>query len=795
MLANVSLSIALCVMAMSQELPTLTVESDDTVIDRSCRVVIPADTLIADANADGVIQIGAADIVVEFAPGSVLRGSPPGSRPDEYKGFGIRVNRHANVTIRNARISGYLGGLWATDADGLTLENIDASDSRRAHLKSTPVAEDGSDWLWPHVNDENEWLNNYGAGIYIEDSDNVTVRGCKVRHSQNGLCIDRVNDANIYDNDFSFNSGWGLAMWRSCRNVISRNACDFCVRGYSHKVYNRGQDSAGILMFEQNCDNVLAENSATHGGDCFFGFAGREALGDIWWEHERGRLRKELGPRGIKESRERLAEELGIEWLDPEKVHDDRVIDKLIVVPPKVAQRHKHRGNNNNLLIGNDFSYAPAHGIEMTFSFGNKFIGNRMAENAICGVWGGYSQDTYIAGNTFEGNGEMGYGLERGGVNIEHGKNNRVVHNKFHKNKCGVHLWWDPEGDFADKPWGKANGSDSIGNVIAANEFVGDDLAFHFRMHLDGERPKQGANEVTIGSNVVRGVGNEIDADEKSVVNRKPALKVAPLETPDHPVLGNTRPVGARKELRGRQNIIMTEWGPWDHQSPLVRQIDSTGDSITYDLHKLPAAPTVQDVKGPVAAKVVIPGGEGLAKLTVVADRPGVYPYKFTVKAGDFEKLFEGTLVNAIWDVTFFKWTKDVDPRKDLDGWRKLAHGDTAVTAKAKQLMFKYGGGGPSHQNLSEEFKAANLGGDYFGMIAKTKLPLPKGKWEFTTTSDDGVRVTVDGQPVIENWKWHPPERNAGTFEIETDKTIEIVVEHFEIDGYAVLELQIARSQ
>ncbi|MBK7406429.1 MAG: hypothetical protein IPJ41_17980, partial [Phycisphaerales bacterium] len=53
------------------------------------------------------------------------------------------------------------------------------------------------------------------------------------------------------------------------------------MRGYSHGVYNRGQDSAGILFFEQCSENVIAENSATHGGDSFFGFGGREALGEV----------------------------------------------------------------------------------------------------------------------------------------------------------------------------------------------------------------------------------------------------------------------------------------------------------------------------------------------------------------------------------------------------------------------------------------------------------------------------------------------------------------------------------
>ena len=63
--------------------------------------------------------------------------------------------------------------------------------------------------------------------------------------------------------------------------------------------------------------------------------------------------------------------------------------------------------------------------------------------------------------------------------------------------------------------------------------------------------------------------------------------------------------------------------------------------------------------------------------------------------------------------------------------------------------------------------------------------------WEFTTLSDDGIRVIVDGKPVIENWAWHGPTRDAGTLELGEDKTIEIEVEHFEIDGYAVLELAI----
>ena len=726
-----SLVIASTVWALAaQELPTVRVTADNVTISQSCAVVISPNAIIEDADGNGVIQIVASDIMVEFAEGSQLRGSPRDVPPDEYKGYGIRVDGQSNVTIRGARISGFWCGIWATKAEGLTLDAVDASDNRRARLKSTPAAEDGGDWLFPHDNDQNQWLQNYGSAIYVEDSNRVTVHDCRVRHGQNALCIDRVKDSKIYDNDFSFNSGWGIAMWRSSRNTISRNACDFCVRGYSHGVYNRGQDSAGILMFEQNCDNVIAENSATHGGDCFFGFAGREALG---------------------ESGERPAD-----W-------------------------YKRRGDNDNLLIANDFSYAPAHGIEMTFSFGNVFWGNRLVENAICGVWGGFSQDTLIVKNQIDGNGEMAYGLERGGINIEHGRSNRILANSFQNNKCGVHLWGGPVGDFAQKPWAKANGIDSKDNVVAGNRFAGDDLAFHLR----------GPGELAVGDNSFEDVKEQMSQDAEHIV--RSGIDVNNTPKPQYTAYGTSKPVDARPHLRGRRNIVMTEWGPWDHESPLVRMIQDDGDSIRYDLHNM-GKRVMASIEGSNVTWQHLPPEttrSGIA-YEIRATAPGVHPYLLQVKSGGWRQDIRGTLISTTWDVRFFKWDKTTDPRENIGTWRELSRGESAVSGQIKRLTLKYGWSGPSEQNLSEAITAAKLGNDYFGMTAKTRLPLTSGTWEFTTLSDDGIRVIVDGKPIVENWAWHGPTRDTGTLELGEDKTIEIEVEHFEIDGYAVLELAIA---
>src|SRR4051812_26391001 len=321
----VNLAFALLAAFQPGDLPIVTVSSDHTPVTRSCIIRVAPDGVIADADGEGVIQINADNVTIEFEKGTVLKGAVAGTGPkqtpwDQLAGCGVRINGHKNVTLKNLDIAGFKVGIRATNADGLKIETANIRDCFRQHLKSTPQAEDSGDWLWPHANDQHEWVTNYGAGACIEDSKGVAIHDLSVRRTQNGIILDRVCNTSVYDNDCSFLSGWGLAMWRSTDNTIARNAFDFCVRGHSEGVYNRGQDSAGILCFEQCSRNTFNENSVTHSGDGFFGFAGKEAIG---------------------------------ETPAPDPKFDSA-----------------KAGCNDNIIINNDFSYAPAHGLELTFSHG-----------------------------------------------------------------------------------------------------------------------------------------------------------------------------------------------------------------------------------------------------------------------------------------------------------------------------------------------------------------------------------------------------------------------------------------
>jgi hypothetical protein len=78
---------------------------------------------------------------------------------------------------------------------------------------------------------------------------------------------------------------------------------------------------------------------------------------------------------------------------------------------------------------------------------------------------------------------------------------------------------------------------------------------------------------------------------------------------------------------------------------------------------------------------------------------------------------------------------------------------------------------------------------DRFGTLARTRITFPAGTWRIRTLSDDGIRVWIDDELVIDDWTWHPPKEHTYEFTVDAEREVPIRVEHFELDGYAVLTL------
>ena len=404
-------------------------------------------------------------------------------------------------------------------------------------------------------------------------------------------------------------------------------------------------------------------------------------------------------------------------------------------------------GCNRNLLVENDFSYSPAHGIEMTFSEGNQLVRNRLFENAICGVWGGYSSGTVITRNEFNGNGGMAYGLERGGINMEHAADNLILRNRFVNNKCAIHLWWNHNAALMKLPGVAGTERGVTGNVIANNH-----IEINRNVPFKNLRPDAKLIALQLRDSDGAHVTNNSFFDNSVILTHPQAVKFAvkpgceprtegripAFRIPAFNPLGQTRPIGKRQHLRGRDQIIMDEWGPWDHESPLLRPSKGVADAVAYDVFGLKRALRVEVLEGKVISTIEAGKANEPIRVTLQA-RSGVTAYRAKISAGDFQKEIQGTIIAVRWQVKFFPWK--VDPRENLPAWRELANTPDAVAVTASALDFPFGFGGPRDLKLSEELRKRGPGSDHFGLIARTDLKLPKGRWRFRTLSDDGIRV------------------------------------------------------
>jgi len=133
--------------------------------------------------------------------------------------------------------------------------------------------------------------------------------------------------------------------------------------------YSRGCDSAGILLREQSDSNVVTDNDVSFSGDGFF-LSGQP-----------GYVRPSIG----------------------------------------------------NLVLRNDATRSYHNAFESTFSFGNRFIGNR-ADSSAYGFWLGYSTANAVEDNTI-------IGTQQAGIAIEHGQDNVLARNIIIGGAVGIRLF------------------------------------------------------------------------------------------------------------------------------------------------------------------------------------------------------------------------------------------------------------------------------------------------------------------------------------------------------------------
>ena len=692
-------------------------------------VKIKKQTYRFDAPAEidkAVVIIEGNNITVDFN-NAILSGSNSKKGPDEFFGIAVYIRSGKNITIKNLKAKGYKVALIARGVSNLIIDNCDLSYNYRQHLNSTQEKEDISDWLSHHKNENDEWLR-YGSAMYLRGCEFFTIKNSKVTGGQNALMLTESNHGKIYNNDFSYNSGVGIGMYRSSFNTIAYNKINFNVRGYSHGVYNRGQDSAGILIYEQSNSNYFYKNSVTHSGDGFFLWAGQTTM--------------DSGEGGC----------------------------------------------NDNVLNGNDFSYAPTNGVEMTFSR-NIVTANRIYE---CdhGLWGGYSFNSVIAGNQFRSN--------RIAIAIEHGQENEIHHNIFLQNKEAIRLWGRKE---QPADWGYAKNRDTKSRdyIISNNNFTSNEIALNlnrtehiiFFDNIDNDNEKLLKTDSTVIN--IDTVWND-DISER--FSRDSTEFVPDITNPQNAFKGNGL-------LAGRKNIMMTEWGPYDFRSPIIwntNPVDTLGNMKfniigpkgKWKIKNYRGVKNISKTQGvfpDTLTAEIVPGertdiyieleysGESITT-TLGKVIPAKTPYKFF-----FKKFFQPIDFDVVWYAYDFNTHDPIKTGQVIPPNIRLRPVKTETTTKLDYAW--WGGIKNEDQNYPQ-----------FVTIANGIAEFEKGTYEIGVTWDDAVRVYMDGKLLIDEWN---PSKY--TFDESPNKKVKLsiegkhsfTVEHVELKGFATLSLKIIK--
>jgi hypothetical protein len=105
---------------------------------------------------------------------------------------------------------------------------------------------------------------------------------------------------------------------------------------------------------------------------------------------------------------------------------------------------------------------------------------------------------------------------------------------------------------------------------------------------------------------------------------------------------------------------------------------------------------------------------------------------------------------------------------------------NAVLTRTDATINFDWGNGSPA-ANVPVDHFSARWTGQVQAQFSET--------YTFYTTSDDGVRLWVNGQLIIDNWTDHAPTENSGTIALVAGQKYDIKMEFYENGGGATAKL------
>ena len=444
-------------------------------------------------------------------------------------------------------------------------------------------------------------------------------------------------------------------------------------------------------------------------------------------------------------------------------------------------------GANDNLFYENDFSFAPANSMEATFSR-NVFARNR-AQGSDYGLWGGYSYESRILDNDFSRN--------RIGIAIEHGQKNAIIGNLFDAHVTAVQLWANHV-EPSDWAYPKHRDTRSIGYTIARNRIdsarVGMRISDTRESTISDNRMARVDSAFALNDTASLIIqGNEPNASTPRGTTKWPRSdhdSLAPA-----PIAGAWSAFGDSLARRDRSAMIVTEWGPYDWQSPLLWPVDSSrrtplslrvlGPAGSWRVARRRGIERLSKDHGTIGDTVVvtpIPGRDDWRLTLEYRGRePITSPRGEHIAAGrPYQFWYERLTPKTSWDVRFYAWGDSTDPRSRPNAFRRLADGAPIASQRTSRLDYLW---------YSPTIKAVPR--DKFAIVATSRVALAPGTYTLRAISDDAIRVWIDGRLAIDDWTPHESIVDTATLR---GGAHDLRVEYYQVDGWTELRVDFVRG-
>ena len=205
---------------------------------------IPSNYIFTDPGLDGVIKVSNVHDVILDGDSCTVDGFG-------YEGYMIKISNSDHITIKNFdSVFRYKYAVYITNSNHITINGNDFSRNKV----------DSADWIdvWA------DYTASLGGGVMMYQSRAAEIYNNVMKLQNDGVALYHCDSINVYNNDFAWNTSYGVRMFWTDTCHIYNN-----IASHINRPLLDPSDCAAILLIISNA-NIVEYNDFSWSGDGIF---------------------------------------------------------------------------------------------------------------------------------------------------------------------------------------------------------------------------------------------------------------------------------------------------------------------------------------------------------------------------------------------------------------------------------------------------------------------------------------------------------------------------------------------